>query len=217
MSDKRMWCFYLTTNIITAHCQYFSDSINVAMRLYKDVWMNDWLSNSSLGDNLTSEASWNLISYMRMSPLGWCGSGQRRKTQSSWPSQVTEPGMSSAFSGETVDRTDYNGKFWSNHVSESMRFIHKRITSDPQVWFLRRRILQRCSAGPADCRHECRCGKLWTALTQRSAAHAQSLIAPWIQTPWMSSPQNLRCCCYQWLGEEGQCCCWCEAGCDVSE
>lgn len=49
---------------------------------------------------LTSAASLNLISYMRMSPLGWGGSGQRRNTQSSWPSQVKGPGMSSAFSGK---------------------------------------------------------------------------------------------------------------------
>lgn len=51
-------------------------------------------------DNLTSEPNLNWISYMRMRPLGWLGSGQRRNTQSLWPSQVTGPGMSSAFSGE---------------------------------------------------------------------------------------------------------------------
>lgn len=37
---------------------------------------------------------------MRISPLGRGGVGQRRNTQSSWPSQVTGPGMSSAFSGK---------------------------------------------------------------------------------------------------------------------
>lgn len=37
---------------------------------------------------------------MRMRPLGCSGSGQRRNTQSSWPSQVTGPGMLSAFSEE---------------------------------------------------------------------------------------------------------------------
>lgn len=48
----------------------------------------------------TSAPSLNLISYMRISPLGRGGVGQRRNTQSSWPSQVTGPGMSSAFSGK---------------------------------------------------------------------------------------------------------------------
>lgn len=48
----------------------------------------------------TSAASLNLISYMRMRPLGCGGCGQRRNTQSSLPSQVTGPGMSSAFSEE---------------------------------------------------------------------------------------------------------------------
>lgn len=52
----------------------------------------------------TSAPSLNLISYMRISPLGRGGVGQRRNTQSSWPSQVSGPGMSSAFSGKITAR-----------------------------------------------------------------------------------------------------------------
>ena len=58
----------------------------------------------------TSAASLNLISYMRMSPLGWGGSGQRRNTQSSWPSKVTWPGMSSAFSGKHRKKGQHCGQ-----------------------------------------------------------------------------------------------------------
>lgn len=58
----------------------------------------------------TSAPSLNLISYMRISPLGRGGVGQRRNTQSSWPSQVTGPGMSSAFSGKkSQPKFNYNG------------------------------------------------------------------------------------------------------------
>lgn len=62
------------------------------------VWAVGWLLPGE--EALTSEASWNFTSYMRTSPLGCGGSGQRRKPQSSWPSQATGPGMSSALSVE---------------------------------------------------------------------------------------------------------------------
>lgn len=89
-------------------------------------------------------------------------------------------------------------------------------SSNLQVWFWRRQTLRHCSAGPADCRRERRCGKLWTAAGRRSAVHAPSQIVQWTQTHAPLAP-GLRCCCYQRLGEEGQCCCWWTAGCGGDE
>jgi len=163
---------------------------------------------------------------MRMSPLGWGGSGQRRNTQSSWPSQVTLPGMSSAFSGEHRD-IGYSGdrilrsnllklqKHTDGLGAEKRLELHS--SSNLQAWFWRRRTPPRCSVGPVDCRRECRCGKPWTAAGRRSAAHAPSLIAPWTQTLCPPALGQRRCCCYQRLGEEGRCCCWCADGCGGSE
>ncbi len=81
---------------------------------------------------LTSEASLNLISYMRMSPLGWCGSGQRRNTQSSWPSQVTGPGMSSAFSGEPQGEqvTTMNTAVW---IHNNLVYPAYYLTPSPSI------------------------------------------------------------------------------------
>lgn len=95
-------CLFLEFNIIGLYPPLHS--ANKRLQRVKMIWNNFFVlvRNSRLMyiSHLTSEASLNLISYMRTSPLGWCGSGQRRNTQSSWPSQVTWPGMSSAFSGE---------------------------------------------------------------------------------------------------------------------
>lgn len=189
---------------------------------------------------------------MRMSPLGWWGSGQRRNTQSSWPSQVTWPGMSSAFSGEPqaeqvtmviTEATTLSIEFilqnlQHQHSPDTIGVsaeIHTRIPdttaqmkryptcntwtghfSNLPAWSWRRRTLRRCSVGPVDCRRECLCGRLWTAAGQWSAAHVPSLTAPQTQTLCLLAPPQW-CCCYQRLGEEGQCCCWCAVGCGAGE